>query len=225
MIQQIENKVVCPKCQTENDVILWEKVNVTMNPDLKEKLFSGTLNQLLCKECGHQSRIDIPLIYHDMDKKFFIHFAPEYPMGEEEELITNLNQETMTLFDESYENRLRVAFDFRTLMEKIKIFDDGLDDRSVEVCKTLARLQLKLMEGEAFYDAKSEGGLQFFFIDAEDIKQGNFNNIKEFTVPMDMYETVSELVDEKDNEDASGFRIIGIPFAVAILSEDDNKGN
>ena len=98
MIQQITEKMNCPQCGTEREVILWEKINVKMNPDLKENLLNGTLNMLKCKDCGYEARVDIPLIYHDMNKKFFIHFAPDYPVSEEKTLIENLDKETATLF-------------------------------------------------------------------------------------------------------------------------------
>lgn len=221
MIQQITQKVPCPKCQTENEVLLWEKVNVTMQPDLKEKLFLGTLNFLKCENCNHETRVDIPIIYHDMDKKFFIHFAPEYPMDKEEELVENLNQETKALFDASYNNRLRVAFNYRSLIEKVKILDDDLDDRAVEICKILARTQLKLMEGEAFYDSKNEEFLQFFFVEAKDITSGNIGDVKEFSVPIKMYTTVQDLVEEKDPGEHNGFRIVGLPFAVELMNRTD----
>ena len=213
MIQQITEKMNCPQCGKEREVILWEKVNVRMTPDLKEHLFNGTLNMLKCKDCGYEARIYIPLIYHDMDKNFFIHFAPDYPVGEEKKLIENLVKETAMLFDDSYNNRLRVVFDYKGLLEKIQIFDEGLDDRTIEVCKLLARTQLELKEGVAFYSETKNNELEFVFFEKEDT-----NARHSFSIPMAMYEEVLDLVDEKDQDDGKGFRVIDLTFAVSVAS-------
>ncbi|AMP20683.1 hypothetical protein AZF37_05370 [endosymbiont 'TC1' of Trimyema compressum] len=213
MIQQIREKMNCPQCGTEREVILWEKVNVKMNPDLKEKLFDGTLNMLKCKDCGYGARIYIPLIYHDMDKKFFIHFAPDYPVGEEKTLIENLDKETATLFDDSYNNRLRVVFDYKSLLEKIRIFDEDLDDRTIEVCKLLARTQLKLKEGIAFYSETKNNELEFVFFEKEDTSARH-----SFSIPKAMCDEVLNLVKEKDQDEGKGFRVIDLTFAVSVAS-------
>lgn len=213
MIQQIREKINCPQCGAEREVILWEKVNVKMNPDLKEKLFNGTLNMLECKNCGYEARIDIPLIYHDMDKKFFIHFAPDYPVGEEKTLIENLDKETATLFDDSYNNRLRVVFDYKSLLEKIQIFNEDLDDRTIEVCKLLARTKLELKKGIAFYSEIKNNELKFVFFEKEDTSARH-----NFSIPKAMYDEVLNLVKEKDKGESKGFRVIDLTFAVSVAS-------
>ena len=96
MIQQIIKKINCPNCNIENEVILWEKINVDINPDLKEKLFNETINNFKCKSCDYNSRIDIPLYYNDVKQKFFIYLVPDFPIDQKEEnkLRDNLKEKT-----------------------------------------------------------------------------------------------------------------------------------
>lgn len=213
MIQQVRKKMNCPKCGMEREVILWEKINIKINPDLKEKLFNGKLNILKCKDCGYEARIDIPFIYHNMDKKFFIHFAPDYPIGKEKTLIKNLDKKTATLFDDFYNNRLRAVFDYKSLLEKIQIFDEDLDDRTIEVCKLLARTQLGLKEGIAFYSEIKNNKLEFMFF-----KKENASISHKFNIPKEMYNEVQNLIKEKDHDEGRGFRVIDLAFAVLLAS-------
>lgn len=214
MLQQIDRKINCPNCGKENSVILWEKINVDMNPDLKEKLFDESINNLVCAHCGYKSRVDLPLYYNDAKKKFFIYLVPDYPVGskDEQELIGNLNSQTLGILDGGYANKQRVVFEYYTMLEKIGIFDEGLDDRAIEGCKILARTQLKLMEGRAAFVKKDGDKLVFHFFEKED-KEAS----KTFDVPMAMYEDVKALLEEKDKEDPSSFRIVDVKYAARML--------
>ena len=214
MIQQIVKKISCPSCGKEGEVILWEKVNVNMNPDLKEKLFDESINSFSCKACGYKGRVDIPLYYNDAKAKFFVYLVPDYPVGmkEEEELIANLNAQTLHILDSGYDQKIRVVFEYFSLLEKISIFDAGLDDRAVEGCKVLARTQLKLVEGRASFASLDKDSLVFNFFEKEDKKAS-----QSFSIPRDMYDEVKSLMEKKDQEDSHTFRIVDVKFAVRML--------
>ncbi len=214
MIQQIVKKISCPSCGKEGEAILWEKVNVNMNPDLKEKLFDESINSFSCKACGYKGRVDIPLYYNDAKAKFFVYLVPDYPVGmkEEEELIANLNAQTLHILDSGYDQKIRVVFEYFSLLEKISIFDAGLDDRAVEGCKVLARTQLKLVEGRASFASLDKDSLVFNFFEKEDKKAS-----QSFSIPRDMYDEVKSLMEKKDQEDSHTFRIVDVKFAVRML--------
>lgn len=214
MIQQVIKKINCPHCNEENEVILWEKVNVDMNPDLKEKLFSETINNMKCKSCNYVSRIDIPLYYNDTKRKFFIYLVPNFPIDKKEEdnLLANLKAETLNILDNGYANRKRAVFEYYNLLEKILIFDAELDDRVVEGCKILARTQLKLMEGRAAFAGIEKEEITFNFFEKE-AKEAT----KSFSVPKAMYDEVAIIINEKDKDSADDFRIIDVKYAVRML--------
>lgn len=214
MIQQIIKKINCPHCNEENEVILWEKVNVDMNPDLKEKLFAETINNMKCKSCNYVSRIDIPLYYNDTKRKFFIYLVPDFPIDKKEEdnLLANLKAETLNILDSGYDNKKRAVFEYYNLLEKILIFDADLDDRVVEGCKILARTQLKLMEGRAAFAGLENDEITFNFFEKED-KEAK----KSFSVPKAMYDEIATIIREKDKDSSDDFKIIDVKYAVRML--------
>jgi hypothetical protein len=214
LIQQIIKKINCPHCNEENEVILWEKVNVDMNPDLKEKLFAETINNMKCKSCNYVSRIDIPLYYNDAKRKFFIYLVPDFPIDKKEEdnLLTNLKAETLNILDSGYDNRKRAVFEYYNLLEKILIYDADLDDRVIEGCKILARTQLKLMEGRAAFAGIEGDQITFNFFEKED-KEAK----KLFSVPKAMYDEVAKIIKDKDKDNGDDFKIIDVKYAVRML--------
>jgi predicted RNA-binding Zn-ribbon protein involved in translation (DUF1610 family) len=60
------HEIECPECGLKQKVNIYESVNVTHDPDLKEELLQGKINIFKCHKCGHQSIINNPLLYHDM---------------------------------------------------------------------------------------------------------------------------------------------------------------
>lgn len=214
MIQQVIKKIKCPHCNEENEVILWEKVNVDMNPDLKEKLFTETINNMKCKSCNYVSRIDIPLYYNDTKRKFFIYLVPDFPIdkNEEDKLLSNLKTETLNILDNGYDNKKRAVFEYYNLLEKILIFDAELDDRVVEGCKILARTQLKLMEGRAAFAGTENDEITFNFFEKE-AKEAT----RSFFVPKAMYDEIALIIREKDKETADEFKNIDVKYAVRML--------
>ena len=214
MLQQIIKKINCPNCDEENEVILWEKVNIDMNPDLKEKLFTEKINNLVCKKCGFISRVDIPLYYNDTKRKFFIYLVPDFPIDkkEEEKLLSSLREKTLNILDDGYNNRKRIVFDYYNLLEKIIIFDAELDDRVVEGCKILARTQLQLMEGRAAFAKFENDELVFNFFEKEE-KEAS----KNFSVPKAMYVEVEKIIISKDIETNDEFKKIDVQYAVRNL--------
>jgi hypothetical protein len=76
--------VTCSKCSKEQTVSIHSTLNVTLDPALRENLFNGQINTFDCSSCGHQAMIGVPLLYHDMDRKFAVQFYPEESLDEED---------------------------------------------------------------------------------------------------------------------------------------------
>lgn len=61
-------KVTCPNCGTEGDFIIYSTINVTLHPELQEKMGSGELFIWKCPKCGNKYFCNYPFLYHDMEK-------------------------------------------------------------------------------------------------------------------------------------------------------------
>ena len=65
-------KLTCPECGEEFDFDVYESVNVTLDPNLKEKVLDGSIFAPVCPKCGHFEVLIHPFLYHDMEKGFMI---------------------------------------------------------------------------------------------------------------------------------------------------------
>lgn len=77
----VEEKLLdCPKCNHQQNVKVWSSLNVSLNPEGRNYLFEGKINQFLCEECGYKTYIPVPFLYHDLDRKFAVHYFPPESM-------------------------------------------------------------------------------------------------------------------------------------------------
>lgn len=155
----------CPQCGAENQVTVWESVNVTLDPDLKEMVLTGSLFQHKCHACSFTGGIAHPCLYHDMDRKLLIYLMPAAKGGEADLADMDLSPFPAEMMD-GYIMR-RVATVDR-LREKVMILDSGKDDRVVELYKRhlLERISdagTDFRPAEAYYEAGEEG--RFVVID------------------------------------------------------------
>lgn len=118
--------VICKSCGRLFTSSACQSINASTQPELKEKILSGELFLWECPECGARQLLKYPLVYVDPVQHLIICLS-DIPMA-----IEDLGGNTGRLVGEVGE-----------LIEKIKIFDAGLDDVAVEMCKfiTLQEMQ------------------------------------------------------------------------------------
>ena len=112
----------CPTCGTAFDVQRHDLVNVKENPELKASVLNGDIFLQECPRCGRRHLVGGPLVYLDSD----------------EGVLVMLSDKPLTLADTGgYTARL--VSRAGDLVEKVKIFDAGLDDRAIEMCKYVTK--------------------------------------------------------------------------------------
>ncbi|MFZ0133457.1 MAG: CpXC domain-containing protein [Desulfobacterales bacterium] len=64
----------CPRCQRPAAIKVWLIVDASERPDLVDRIRDGSLRLLRCDHCGHEKKLDAPLLLHDPDRRrvFFI---------------------------------------------------------------------------------------------------------------------------------------------------------
>ncbi len=136
-------KITCPKCQKESDFRIWDSINTQLDPELKSAVRDLSLFVFECPECGEKNSINYGFLYHQMEDNMMIHYAnSEENVQELLELYTNEENEMMKMmFDSGY--LIRVVRSREVLLEKLAIFDAGLDDRIIEIIKLLYLVQLE----------------------------------------------------------------------------------
>lgn len=124
----------CAHCGAAYEGPAWQSVNTAKDPALKARLKDGSLLLWKCPRCGTTNLARYPLLYHDPQEKVMVWLLPEGPVPGSEALDASL--ETL----EGY--TLRRVTEVGELVEKINLFDAGLDDVVMEICKYVTRLEL-----------------------------------------------------------------------------------
>ncbi len=110
---------ICRNCGHSHSFEFCNSVNPVRNPEIKEKIKNGELFTWRCPKCECVNLINTPFLYHDSEERLMILLTGE-----------SLRAESLP---EGYTGRIvRSAGE---LIEKIKIFDSGLDDIVIEMCK------------------------------------------------------------------------------------------
>lgn len=122
-----EIKTVCSRCGTPFTVEVPQSVNAAASTDLKEQVRSGELFKRSCPVCGTVNLLKFPFLYYDTDERLMLVLS-EAPLAAEG-------------LPEGYTGR-RVG-SVGDLVEKIRIFESGLDDLVIEMCKFVTVQELK----------------------------------------------------------------------------------
>jgi rRNA maturation protein Nop10 len=69
-------KIKCPSCGEINKVKIWDTLNAQASPQAKDALLHSSIHVFICASCGETNRISSPLLYHDMQNRFFVYFFP-----------------------------------------------------------------------------------------------------------------------------------------------------
>lgn len=113
----------CRACGAEFDRPVYRYIDALAEPELKSSVLSGELFVSTCPSCGAKSLVAAPVIYRD------------------EHLLVCLSAQDITV-DGLDGVSGRLVSDVGTLIEKVKIFDAGLDDVPMEFCKFVTRQEL-----------------------------------------------------------------------------------
>ena len=134
-----KEKFNCPGCGHEIVMNLNEFVDVTTDPDYKEKIMNGEFFMAKCPQCGEQTLAEYPIMYMDPSKKLTIYMAP----GHDDSLLDQLNSLELPESELDEEAVFRVVEGGAELLEKILIFDGGRNDRVLELYKALVYENIK----------------------------------------------------------------------------------
>ena len=154
----------CSACGAPHQVSLWSRINVQEDPGLKEKVLDGSLFLWECPRCGQANLARYPLVYHDPAQQLMVWLMPEgiLPPGQMEIIENQLVSQASLL--EGY--TLRRVEDVGSLMEKAAICDASLDDRVVELCKYVMKMEAAEHPGEEALPP--DAVLRFYRLDGAD---------------------------------------------------------
>ncbi len=122
-------EIVCPKCSHKGKFTVWDSINVDVNPETREKVKTEKLFKYICENCNEDFNIEYKTLYHDCNNRFMIWYLPEKCEDAMKEIIE---------INIPIKEKLRIVKNNKyNLIEKIKIFEDRLDDIIIEFMKSI----------------------------------------------------------------------------------------
>ena len=183
-----QQSIKCPSCGLMQTMTVWDSITVKDSPDLKKDLLAGKLNIFKCSACSHFGLVPTPMLYHDEEKKLMISFTPCNDESIKKRLFENICETSKASGElETYEEyNLRFVTEYNALLEKILIFDNGLNDKAIEVIKLLILSQEpdKQKQRICVFGKKENDNLEFMVQDTKE------NMIYTSAVPVSTYETI-----------------------------------
>ena len=126
MTRMKSHEIECSHCGLKQNVDICESIDVSADPDLRQKLFQGLINVFKCQKCEKHTFISVPLFYHDMEKRFCVQFFPFDWLEDDRLLLDAFTQEgdlDVALFQlpetSDYMKRAHIVFDMDELLRFI----------------------------------------------------------------------------------------------------------
>ena len=171
--------IKCLKCKKASDFEFYESINTALDPKLKQRVKNFDIFKFVCPHCGSEQFVNYSFLYHQMEDQIMIFYCQDEEevnkvrslYAEDFETVTDENGVERPIDTSGYRRRIVIGAD--ELVEKIRIFDAGLDDRLMEIYKVMlfGQMQAELAEipggsdvDEVFVDEQLDGSLDLVFV-------------------------------------------------------------
>ena len=218
----IKQSVKCPNCAQMSDVTVWSSITVKDSVDLKSDLLAGKVNMFKCTSCEHVALMPHPMLYHDEEKKLMISFSPTNDVVIKEQMFSEIKETSKNSGEleklEGY--NLRFITEYNELLEKVLIFDNELDDKTIEVIKLMILSQEvdKSEQRTCRFGKVCDDGIEFMIHDFIE------NQVYTSTVPKSSYDTVyNSLIESGMKPYSFDWEIVDSTYATRLLNGFNNN--
>lgn len=125
-----KESVNCPHCNASQQVEIHKTVNVTVNPELKARILDNRLNSSNCSECKKEINVVCGFLYHDMEKRIMMNLKMTNDP-------TDFKESDMSGQLKSNGYILREVFSEQEMIEKIRLFDQSINDKVLSGIKDI----------------------------------------------------------------------------------------
>jgi hypothetical protein len=175
MSQPSIHSVTCPACGHVQPFTAWGSINAAIEPSLRAALLDGQLEVFACAACRKLTRMAFDTLYHDMENRFMIWLAHEGdPLDPPDQRLPA-------------EYRFRVVRTMPGLIEKVRIFEDGFDDRLMELFNVALWSSLEPQQrgsdGRLYYAgtrAAADPNMEFLLIRPESVDRLRVSKAEQF---------------------------------------------
>jgi hypothetical protein len=220
--------IACPSCGFGQEVELYEAINTTSDPQLKDALMQNCLNRVDCPECAASFRVDMPLLYSDPAHHILIHWMPESEAMPREKILEEFDQ-TLEQINEIVPDdvkvpSMRLVLTRVELVELIYMIEAGFNQRVVEYVKySIYTRNLEKVDPHQFrlllnVEDSTEEELCFIM---QDTASQELGGALRYGRPA--YESMCELYEESPEEFVEMFPGPCISARNLLLDDDDDE--
>lgn len=141
--------VTCSRCGYTADAGLYDFMDISVHPEWKNVLLDGAFFQWICPECGECSELIYPCRYMDPAFRLTIVLRPGLDWASGAEAVNAMNSRAGGLGVPGYLRR--AVGSFYSMQEIVRIREQNLDDRVVNLIKPLLIGQLQ-SEGKEIWN-------------------------------------------------------------------------
>lgn len=144
MSNLLDVAVACPRCQTSNNSLVADAINADRAPELRQQILERKLHVVGCRGCGESFAVEKVLLYTDFRRAQWIGVFPGVDEAQFETCERIVDDSFRKAMREQAPNvvkgwaesfRVRVVFSMPQLREKLLCWEEGMDDRVLELVK------------------------------------------------------------------------------------------
>ena len=126
-VQTIE--LACPVCGKKAEYAITTVIDAQSDREAAEKALDMSAFRLTCPACGHTVTLSYGCVYENREKEFTVALVP----GIQQKTAGEAMRQQKRRFSAGW--RYRMTPDANAFAEKIRMLENGRDDRVVELCK------------------------------------------------------------------------------------------
>ncbi len=145
--------VTCPECLKDGEFLKYEIIDINKKPNLRDDIINRQLFTYACPHCGEKIIVSYDCIYIDTENKHCIALITTDDFSFVDKIIAQ-------------DYTVRIVPSVNDFIEKIALFEDGIDDRVCELCK--------LFLGES-YEEQNNAELLAAYYSGRDMENDNIH--------------------------------------------------
>lgn len=176
----------CPKCSNAIEANLFDSINVSTSPELRDSFLRDELHKVTCDKCEFAFKVEKNLLYIDSERCFMIYKISLD--GKSEAEGANQYQAMMTAADEVLPKNCKLpeahlVFNRTELVERIFLLELGLDVKVIEYIKYLIYMQnsgkIDPRKKAVLFNAQDSTPEALFFV-VQDIASRQFEAVLQY---------------------------------------------
>lgn len=192
IINGFKGNYECKKCGNKQTVNLLPYIDFTKNPEYYAKVKDLSIFKVKCEKCGVEEIIKFDTLLFDETHKYFLYYLADKDMY-------NRFRHQITYFIETVLNKdgkfdlkdykTRLVFNHNDLIEKMTIFELGLNDEVIELIKSglfEKNLVNEVIYDSIYFDGMNNADLQFVSFNSRSASQP----VQKLTINFNFYNKV-----------------------------------